>query len=133
MDMSLLEKIVKEDKKGRYSFNEDRTLIRANQGHSIKVDLEFKECTPPDILYHGTGEKYVESILKNGIDKRSRLYVHLSKDIETAKMVGSRHGKPVILKVKTKEMALDGIKFYLSENGVWLTDNVDTKYIELID
>lgn len=133
VDMNLLEKIVKEDKKGRYSFNDDKTLIRANQGHSVKVDVELTQATPPDILYHGTGEKYLESILKSGLDKRSRLYVHLSKDIDTAKNVGARHGKPVILKIKTKEMTSDGFKFYLSDNGVWLVDNVPTKYIEVLD
>lgn len=131
--MNLLEKIVKEDKKGRYSFNDDKTLIRANQGHSVKVDVELTQATPPDILYHGTGEKYLENILKTGLDKRSRLYVHLSKDIDTAKNVGARHGKPVILKIKTKEMTSDGFKFYLSDNGVWLVDNVPTKYIEVLD
>lgn len=129
--MDLIEKIVKEDKKGRYSFNDDKTMIRANQGHSVKVDVELKEKTPPEILYHGTGEKYIESILKTGLEKRSRLYVHLSSDVDTAKNVGARHGKPIILKIKTKEMTDDGFKFYLSENGVWLTDNVPTKYIEV--
>ena len=131
VDMDLIEKIVKEDKKGRYSFNEDKTLIRANQGHSVQVDVELKEVTPPEILYHGTGKKYLESIVKTGLDKRSRLYVHLSKDVDTAEKVGKRHGEPVILKIKTKEMTEDGFKFYISENGVWLTDNVPTRYIEV--
>ncbi len=94
-DMNLLEKIVAEDNKQRYSFNEDKTLIRANQGHSIPVDVELKKAVPPAVLYHGTGEKYTASIDEQGLIPKSRLYVHLSKDIDTAKKVGSRHGEPV--------------------------------------
>ena len=90
-----LEEIVRTDNKRRYSFNEDKTLIRANQGHSIPVDVELEEKTPPDVLYHGTGEKYVSSIEKEGLIPKSRLYVHLSADVSTAKKIGRRHGKPV--------------------------------------
>lgn len=97
LDMEGLERIVAEDDKRRYSFNEDKTLIRANQGHSIQVDVELEEVEPPRILYHGTGEKYTSSIEKEGIIPKSRLYVHLSSDEETARKVGIRHGKPVIL------------------------------------
>ena len=96
LDMELLEEIVRTDEKQRYSFNEDHTLIRANQGHSIPVDVELEEKTPPDILWHGTGEKYVASIDAQGLSPKSRLYVHLSTDQQTARTVGSRHGKPVI-------------------------------------
>lgn len=99
IDMQILEKIVDEDDKNRYSFNEDKTMIRTNQGHSISVDVELKKLNPPDILYHGTGEKYVESMEKQGIVRKNRLYVHLSNDIETAEKVGKRHGKPVINEV----------------------------------
>lgn len=119
--MGMLEKIVEEDSKQRYSFNQDKTLIRANQGHSVKVDVELKECIPPDILYHGTGIKYCSSINKQGLIPKSRLYVHLSKDIETATNVGNRHGEPFVYKVKAKDMYNDGYKFFLSQNGVWLT------------
>ena len=96
LDMEGLERIVAEDDKRRYSFNEDKTLIRANQGHSIQVDVELEEVEPPRILYHGTGEKYTSSIENEGIIPKSRLYVHLSSDEETARKVGIRHGKPVI-------------------------------------
>ena len=98
LDMDILEEIVRTDEKQRYSFNEDHTLIRANQGHSISVDVELEEKTPPDILWHGTGEKYIASIDAQGLIPKSRLYVHLSSDKETAKKVGSRHGRPVIRK-----------------------------------
>lgn len=130
IDMEILEEIVKTDNKQRYSFNEDKTLIRANQGHSIPVDVELKEQEPPEFLYHGTTDKFTKSIMAEGLKPMSRLYVHLSKDIQTANKVGKRHGKPVILKVHSGQMYKDGIMFYLSENGVWLTKNVDVKYLE---
>ena len=130
LDMELLEEIVRTDEKQRYSFSEDRTLIRANQGHSIPVDVELEEKTPPDILWHGTGEKYVSSIDGQGLIPKSRLYVHLSVDIETARNVGSRHGKPVIYKIDCKKMVEDGYHFYLSANKVWLTKEVPVKYLK---
>lgn len=128
-DMDMLEEIVRTDNKQRYSFNEDKTLIRANQGHSISVDVELKKAVPPDILYHGTGEKYVSSIDKEGLLPKSRLYVHLSKDEDTAVNVGKRHGKPVVYKVDARKMQEDGFEFFLSVNGVWLTNEVPVKYI----
>lgn len=129
LDMAILEQIVAEDEKQRYSFNEDKTLIRANQGHSIPVDVELEEQQPPEILYHGTGEKYVASIDAHGLISKSRLYVHLSRDEETANKVGSRHGKPVIYKVNSGDMYRDGYKFFCSVNGVWLTNEVPVKYL----
>lgn len=131
-NMEMLEEIVRNDNKQRYSFNEDKTLIRANQGHSIQVDVELKKNSPPEILYHGTAEKYVKSINENGLIPKSRLYVHLSSDKETAINVGKRHGKPYVYKVLSREMWRDGYDFYLSENGVWLTRNVPIQYIELL-
>ena len=128
--MDDLERIVREDSKGRYSFNEDKSKIRANQGHSIKVDLGLEEIKPPKVLYHGTGRKYLESILKNRLIKKERQYVHLSKDRETASIVGKRHGDLVILEVDSESMFNDGIKFYLSKNNVWLCNYVPKKYIE---
>ncbi len=130
IDMNLLEKIVVEDEKQRYSFNEDKTLIRANQGHSIPVDVELRKVAPPDVLYHGTGEKYVSSIDEHGLLPKSRLYVHLSSDEETATKVGKRHGEPVIYTVDAKKMAEDGYEFYLSVNGVWLIKNVPIQYLK---
>ncbi len=121
--------IVENNDKQRFSFNEDKTMIRANQGHSISVDLEFKTATPPVVLYHGTVGKFVASILKEGLQKRNRNHVHLSQDKDTAIKVGSRRGIPVILIIDSKSMYRDNFKFYKSENGVWLTDEVPTKYI----
>lgn len=127
--MEMLEEIVSTDNKQRYSFNDDKTLIRANQGHSIPVDVELKKAVPPEVLYHGTGEKYVTSINKEGLIPKSRLYVHLSKDEETALNVGKRHGRPVIYKVDAKRMTEEGYEFFLSVNGVWLTKAVPKEYL----
>lgn len=130
IDMKILEEIVKTDNKQRYSFNEDKTKIRANQGHSIDIDMGFKETVPPEILYHGTAERFAESILADGLKKMGRQYVHLSKDTETASKVGARHGKLYIFKVLSGEMYRQGYKFYCSDNGVWLTDYVPTNFLE---
>ena len=118
LTMEQLEEIVRTDDKQRYSFNDDKTKIRANQGHSIPVDVEFVACEPPELLYHGTGEKYYDSIMESGLLPKSRLYVHLSKDIETAKTVGVRHGTPVVFTVMSGQMFKDGYLFYCSRNGV---------------
>ena len=126
----LLEAIVRTDEKQRYAFNEDHTLIRANQGHSVSVDVELKAMEPPPILYHGTGEKYAGSIDRQGLIPKTRLYVHLSADTETARKVGIRHGKPVIYRVDCQRMAADGFVFYQSVNGVWLTREVPPKYLQ---
>lgn len=128
-DRQILDEIVATDEKQRYSYNEDKTLIRANQGHSIPVDVELEQKEPPEILYHGTGEKYVSSIEKEGLIPKSRLYVHLSKDEDTAKKVGSRHGKPVIYTVRSGQMHRDGIPFFLSANGIWLVKEVPVTYL----
>lgn len=130
--MKELEEIVETNNKKRYEFSEDKKKIRACQGHSIPVDVELKEATPPDILYHGTSKNCVGSIWENGITKQSRLHVHLSGDEETARKVGSRHGCPVVIFINTKQMKEDGIKFYLSNNNVWLTDFVDKKYLMFV-
>lgn len=132
IDMGILEEIVATDNKQRYTFNQDKTLIRANQGHSIPVDVELKEQEPPKFLYHGTAARFLDAILNDGLKPMSRLYVHLSEDIETALKVGKRHGNPVVLKIYSGDMHKDGYKFYLSENGVWLTKKVDVKYLEKI-
>ncbi|UTY39226.1 RNA 2'-phosphotransferase [Allocoprobacillus halotolerans] len=129
----LLEIIVAEDNKQRYSFNGNHTLIRANQGHSILVDVELEKVIPPSVLYHGTGEKFVSSIQQQGLIPKSRLYVHLSKDIETALSVGKRHGKPVVFQIDTQRMVEDHIDFYLSANQVWLTRHVPVQYLQLLD
>ena len=133
INKEILEKIVVTDNKQRYSFNQDKTLIRANQGHSVHVDVELKEQEPPEFLYHGTATKFHDSIMSEGLKPMSRLYVHLSRGIDTALKVGKRHGNPIILKICSGDMYRDGYKFYLSENSVWLTKNVYAKYIEVMN
>ena len=132
INREILEEIVAQDEKQRYSFNADKTKIRANQGHTVDVQIPFRELPPPEILYHGTGTKNIGSIFQTGINKGKRLYVHLSQDVPTAVKVGSRHGNPVIFCVSALAMYNDGYVFYLSDNGVWLTDFVPTKYISLL-
>lgn len=130
LDRAKLEQIVAQDEKQRYSFSSDRKLIRANQGHSIPVDLELENLKPPEILYHGTAERFSSAILAQGLLKMSRLYVHLSSDVETAEKVGLRRGKPKIFVVESGKMFADGFKFYRSVNGVWLTEYVPAKYLK---
>lgn len=130
LDFEKLEKIVTTDEKRRYSFSADKKLIRANQGHSLPINVELEELEPPEVLYHGTGEKFCSSINAQGLMKMSRLYVHLSSDVETAEKVGRRHGKPKIFLVKSLKMFNDGYKFYRSVNGVWLTEHVPAQYLK---
>jgi len=124
----LLDEIVASNNKQRYEFSSDGERIRAHQGHSIKVDVELAEATPPDVLYHGTATRFLESIYAKGLVAGNRLYVHLSADEATAINVGSRHGTPVVIKIDCRQMLVNGCKFYLSNNGVWLTEHVATKY-----
>ena len=126
-----LKLIVENNDKKRFVLSEDFSRIRANQGHSVEVDLQLKEAAPPDELYHGTAAKNIETIKIQGLLKGSRHHVHLSTDIETARKVGMRYGKPVILIVDAKQMNKDGYKFFFSENAVWLTEFVLPKYIRL--
>ncbi|MBN3868986.1 MAG: RNA 2'-phosphotransferase [Nostoc sp.] len=127
-----LQVVVEYNDKQRFSFDSTGTLIRANQGHSVKVDLQLEPAVPPDVLYHGTGHKSVESIMQTGLCKMSRHHVHLSTDIPTAQTVGARHGKPVIFTVYAAAMYQVGYIFYCSDNGVWLVDHVPVKYLEKI-
>lgn len=121
--------VVENNDKQRFSFSSDFSRIRANQGHSLKVDLDLPQKTPPEILYHGTAEKNLASIRKTGINKGSRHHVHLSVDTPTAENVGMRYGKPVVLEIKAREMHEQGMRFYESNNGVWLTDHIPTEFI----
>lgn len=127
-----LKDIVQNNDKQRFAFNEDCTLIRASQGHSINVDLNLSEVKPPEFVYHGTRISNVDIILKEGIKKMNRTHVHLSKDEETAETVGSRRGECKILKIESLRMRDDGVKVFMSENGVYLTDYVDPKYISTL-
>ncbi|MBD2628273.1 RNA 2'-phosphotransferase [Trichormus variabilis] len=126
-----LQEVVATNDKQRFSFDSTHTFIRANQGHSIEIDLQLEPAVPPDVLYHGTGQKSVESIMQSGICKMSRHHVHLSPDISTAKIVGARHGKPVIFTVNAGVMYQSGYIFYCSDNGVWLVDHVPLEYLQL--
>ena len=130
IDRDILEEIVRSDSKQRYVFNEDRTRIRASQGHSIPVDVDLTQAMPPEILWHGTGEKYTASIEEIGLIPKSRLYVHLSKDMDTALAVGKRHGKPAVYQIAARRMAQAGYAFYLSANGVWLTKEVPVEFLQ---
>lgn len=127
--MEELREIVATNNKQRYEFSEDMACIRARQGQSIQVDVELAETTPPDVLYHGTAKAFIGSIMKQGILKGKRLYVHLSTTIDIATKVGERHGEPVVLAIDAKRMSEDGNKFFLSRNGVWLTEFVDAMYL----
>ena len=131
--MEMLEEIVRTDEKQRYAFNAEHTKIRANQGHSIPVELDLVPLTPPEVLWHGTAERFLGMIFADGLRPMSRQYVHLSADPETAQKVGQRHGKPVILRVAAGEMFRAGMQFYQAENGVWLTDTVPPAYLKRND
>jgi putative RNA 2'-phosphotransferase len=125
----ILIEIVKTNDKQRYVIDTERNKIRANQGHSIDIDLTLDPQIPPDVLYHGTATRFLESIMENGIKPMSRQYVHLSRTVEIAENVGKRHGNPLVLYVDAKAMHENGHKFYLSENKVWLVDYVPREYI----
>ena len=131
IDMAILEEIVTTNDKRRFVFNEGKTKIRANQGHSIHVDLDLKPSVPPDTLYHGTADRFLDSIQTHGLQRRSRNHVHLSASHDTTVSVGRRHGKPVVLNIDAKSMVRDGYSFYFSENGVWLTSDVPVQYIKI--
>jgi putative RNA 2'-phosphotransferase len=129
-DFGTLKYIVETNSKKRFAFTDTFDRIRASQGHSIDIELGYASQKPPDILYHGTSEKSIQSILKTGLEKRNRQHVHLSSDIETAIKVGQRHGKPYVFVVHSQQMFNDNFKFFISDNGVWLTDNVPSKYLK---
>lgn len=130
INLQILQQVVNTNDKQRFTFNHDHTRIRANQGHTVEIDLKLEPAEPLEYLYHGTVAGFIDNIKATGLQKMQRMHVHLSKDLETAIKVGSRRGKPVILKVKAAEMHRDGHLFYLSKNGVWLCDAVPPHYIE---
>lgn len=124
-----LERIVAQSDKQRFAFSEDRLRIRANQGHSVEVELQLAPQVPPAVLFHGTTDRFLGAILATGLDKRARHHVHLSAERATATSVGGRHGRPVVLVVAAGEMHADGYVFFRSANGVWLTEHVPAKYL----
>jgi len=124
-----LHNIVANNDKKRFSLSEDGLWIRANQGHSVKVELGYAPISPPEILYHGTAERFLASIKQQGLIKGKRHHIHLSADADVAAKVGQRHGKPVVLRIEAGRMHQNGFVFYLSANGVWLTEIVPTGYL----
>lgn len=126
-----LEEVVETNDKKRFSFDETGRKIRANQGHSLDVEIEFEKKTPPAILYHGTAEKNVGVIFDEGLKKMSRHHVHLSAETKTAQKVGARYGKPVIFEIDTKAMLAEGHEFFVSANNVWLVENVPPQFLRL--
>ncbi len=129
MTRAQLERIVACNSKQRFAISRDGRRIRARQGHSIPVELDLEPEQPPEILWHGTAQGSVPSILREGICRMNRQYVHLSAGEETAAAVGRRHGKPAVLTVRAGDMARDGIPFLCSENGVWLVEHVAPAYL----
>jgi len=133
MTRERLQEVVETNDKKRFTISDDGMRIRAAQGHSVKIKHDFVAVTPPEILYHGTALRFLESIKAQGLKSMSRQHVHLSADTQTARQVGQRHGKPVIIMIQSQIMAADGHSFYQSDNGVWLTDNVPVKYLNFKD
>ncbi len=131
LTLTELREVVETNDKKRFAFDETETKIRASQGHSVEVEIEFEKRTPPQILYHGTAEKNVSVIFNEGLKKMSRHHVHLSSETETATKVGMRYGKPVIFKVDTAAMLAENFEFFISANGVWLVDEVPPKFLEI--
>ena len=129
LNRELIEQVVSTNDKQRFALSEDGTRIRANQGHSLDVDIGLEPRVPPALLYHGTATRFMDSINRDGLVSGRRQHVHLSLDAETAHAVGRRHGKPVILQIDAKAMHEQGMLFYVSANGVWLTEHVPTRFI----
>lgn len=126
-----LRAVVTGNDKQRFAFSDNGLKLRASQGHSVDVELGYAPTPPPEVLYHGTAERFLESILEKGLLKGERQHVHLSAEVETAKKVGLRHGKPVVLTVAAAKLSREGVLFYLSDNGVWLVDAVPTAYLSV--
>ena len=124
-----LREVVARNDKQRFGFDESGTRIRASQGHSVEIDLGLEPVEPPPLLFHGTSTGSLDAILREGLQRRARHHVHLSLDVETARRVGGRHGRPVVLEVAAGEMHADGCEFLLSANGVWLVDGVPPRYL----
>lgn len=125
----LLKKTVEQNDKKRFAISDDGLYIRANQGHSTNVDLELRPTEPPYSLYHGTADRFLDSIMEKGLHPKQRQHVHLSKDIQTAKKVGQRHGKPIVLVIEAKKMQEQGFEFFLSKNEVWLTEKIPSQFL----
>ncbi|GAB3726347.1 RNA 2'-phosphotransferase [Hymenobacter agri] len=132
LTLAELEYIVDTNAKQRFRFSDDRHRIRASQGHSVEVELDYAPVTPPELLYHGTAIQHQESIVREGLRKMSRHHVHLSADLSTARTVGQRHGRLVLFEVAAGALHRAGHAFYQADNGVWLTDAVPPEYLQLL-
>lgn len=130
ISIALLQEVVRDNDKQRFSLDPVGNRIRANQGHSVAIDLGLKPIDPPLVLFHGTATRFLGSIRERGLVSGSRQHVHLSSDEETATKVGQRHGKPVVLRIQAAQMSAEGHKFYRSDNGVWLTETVPNRFID---
>jgi putative RNA 2'-phosphotransferase len=133
LDRATLDRVVGENDKQRFALSADGLRIRASQGHSVPVELGLQPQTPPDVLYHGTADRNLDSIRRDGLRPGKRTHVHLSKDEETAVAVGRRHGRPVVLRVLAGRLHAAGHAFYRSDNGVWLTGTVSADHLEFPD
>jgi len=133
MTREQLDEVVQRNDKKRFDLSADGAMIRASQGHSVDVDLGYEEQAPPERLYHGTSADWVPSILRTGLDKRERHHVHLSVDEPNAMIVARRRPRPIVLRILAAEMVKEGHKFFLSTNGVWLTDVVPSSFIVVPD
>ena len=127
-----LQQIVESDNKGRFEFSEGKSSVRSLYGHSIDVNLGLEPTTPPPVLYHGTAEKYIDSIMKEGLRPRKSNFVHLSETIDMAKQIGTRHGSPIVLSIDTATMLRAGYKFYKAQNGIWLTGDIPPKFLKVV-
>lgn len=127
---TVLQQVVAENDKKRFALSDDGLRIRASQGHSVDIDLALSPSAPPETLYHGTASRFIDSIRTSGLHSANRQHVHLSLDVPSAIKVGQRHGKPIVLVVKAGAMAAAGHTFFLSANGVWLTEKVPVEYID---
>lgn len=132
IDREILDYAVEHNDKKRFSYNDDKSKIRANQGHSVTIEHDFEQCDPPEFLYHGTISRFMKSIQQQGLKPMGRHHVHLSADIETAKKVGLRRGFPVILKIAAKKMKENGSDFFISKNDVWLVKHIPPAYFEVV-
>lgn len=124
-----LEHVVATNSKKRFEFSDDRTCIRASQGHSIDVELGYEPAVPPEVLYHGTATRFLDSIRAEGLSKMARHHVHLSAETSVTLQVGARHGKPALLTIRAGDMHRAGASFFVSTNGVWLVDAVPPECI----
>ena len=130
LTLEQLQRIVATSDKKRFAFSDDGARIRASQGHSVEVDLQYKPQTPPELLYHGTATRFIQSIRNTGLQRMERHHVHLSAETSVTMQVGARHGKPVLLIIRAGEMHRAGHQFFVSANGVWLVQHVPVQFID---